>query len=242
MLPRRGAVVAGGAPDELDEPVEGLLDAPLDQVEVGDQGLGLDVVGSASAAAAPRPRRHPGCAAAPWPSPARRRPRRRRGWRRRASGTPRRRRRCRCGPARPRPRRSGGRRRLAVALVGAGAADRGWCRPVTPCAVSCCPELVNSALSSSCDRTPGAAASPAGRRGAPAAAGSLDLHGLGDLRGGVDVDQPGQEPAVVLLGGAATSWAKVALSGDGPGSGRPADRRGHRRSTTCWIRLGDLHA
>ena len=74
----------------VDQPVERVLDVPAEHVEVGDQGLRVDVVGVRR----PRPRgpargRRPGCAAAPWPSPARRRPRRRQGWRRRASGTPR---------------------------------------------------------------------------------------------------------------------------------------------------------
>ena len=39
------AVVAGGAPDQLDEPVEGVVDVAAEQVEVGHQDLGVDVVG-----------------------------------------------------------------------------------------------------------------------------------------------------------------------------------------------------
>ncbi len=45
MLAGLVAVVAGGAADELDQPVEGLVDLAVEQVEVGGQGLRLDVVG-----------------------------------------------------------------------------------------------------------------------------------------------------------------------------------------------------
>jgi len=41
---RAVAVGVGRAPDHVDQPVERVVDVPAEQVEVGDQRLGVDVV------------------------------------------------------------------------------------------------------------------------------------------------------------------------------------------------------
>ena len=45
------ALVAGGPAHQVDQPVERVLDVPAEHVEVGDQGLRVDVVGVGAAAA-----------------------------------------------------------------------------------------------------------------------------------------------------------------------------------------------
>ena len=45
MLAGLVAVGVGGPPYEVDEPVEGVVDVAAEHVEVGDEGLGVDVVG-----------------------------------------------------------------------------------------------------------------------------------------------------------------------------------------------------
>ena len=59
------ALVAGGTPDQLDQPVERVVDVAAEQVEVGHHGLGVDVVGGRGRGLAGRAGgRRPGCAAA----------------------------------------------------------------------------------------------------------------------------------------------------------------------------------
>ena len=60
-----------GTPDEVDQPVEGVLDVAAEHVEVGHHGLRVDVVGAGrrGVGAGGLRGRRPGCAGAPWPSP-----------------------------------------------------------------------------------------------------------------------------------------------------------------------------
>ena len=128
VLARLIAVLVRRPADELDQPVEGVIDVAAEQVEVGDEGLGVDVVGPGGRVGTRGVEIHvPGSAAGPWPSPGRQRPPCRQGWRRPASGTPPRHRRCprprarpgqvgsagRSGARRPRPPRPRQRRRGA---------------------------------------------------------------------------------------------------------------------------------
>ena len=147
VLARLVAVVVGGTAHHVDQPVERVVHVAAEHVEVGDHRLRVDVVGAGRGGRARPPGgRRPGCAGAAWPSRDRRRPRCRRGCRRRASGTPRRPARCRPRRARPARRRTAGRRSgssgSSAAARGAATVERGWCRPVMPCAVSCCTELL----------------------------------------------------------------------------------------------------
>ena len=86
-------------------------------------------------------------------------------------------------------------RRLALLGRHGARPCRGWCRPVIPCAVSCCITWVSAVRSSSIGHD------VLQQRHRPAVEDDhdqrdrRDLHRLGDARCGVDVDQTGQEPA-----------------------------------------------
>ena len=160
------ALVAGGAPDQLDEAVERVVDVAAEQVEVGDQGLGVDVVGRGGRGRAGRLEVDVlGALEQP-------------GDRQAGGGLDvggvgvdellvlrDRERRSRRPRARPGRGRSAGRRGSSPPSASTGRPCRGWWRPVMPCAVSCCMTWVERrAQLVDRQRRPGAAA-PGGRRG-----------------------------------------------------------------------------
>ena len=136
------------------------------------------------------------------------------------------------GPGRPRRRRSAGRPPARRPRRRRTPAASGWWRPVTPCAVSCWPSWLSSALQLvGRDDARDRLASPAGRRAAPAApapAGSAaPARPPGRCRR--RRARPGSGPRTRSTN-AATSSAYWALSGE-PGA-REDDQQhrcGHRR-------------